>query len=73
MQTAQGSLVLVGVDTATPTVHWNGAQVPFITGIRVDWEADEQRIKLKVSAEDASHAELRAAGIAVKLEGAHHG
>lgn len=73
MQTAQGSFVLVGVDTATPTVHWNGAQVPFVTGIRVDWEADEQRIKLKVSALDPLHDELRLAGINVKLEGTHHG
>lgn len=71
MQTAQGSLVLVGLNTPTAKVFWNGAEVPFVTDIRADWEADEQRIKLKVSADAPIHADLRAAGINVKL-GGHH-
>lgn len=71
MQTAQASLVMVGMDTVAPTIFWNGAIVPFISSVRVDWEADEQRIKLKVSENDALHTELRAAGIIVKVEGQH--
>lgn len=69
MQTAQGSLVLVGVNSPTAKVFWNGAEVPFVTDIRADWETDEQRIKLKVSADDAIHAELRANGVTVKVGG----
>jgi hypothetical protein len=46
--------------------------VPNINAIRVDWEADEQRIKLKVSDIDpALQAELLVAGISVKKEKTH--
>lgn len=72
MQSAQGSLVMLGLNAPTATVFWNGAQVPYITNVRADWEADEQRVKIKVSANDPLHDELRAAGINVKLE-VHHG
>jgi len=71
MQTAQGSLVMVGLNSPAAKVFWNGIEVPNITDIRADWEADEQRIKLKVSAELPIHAELRSAGINVKV-GGHH-
>lgn len=66
INSAQGSLTMVGLNTTTPQVFWNGVVVPHIVGIRVDWENDEQRIKLKVSASDTIHAELTAAGILIK-------
>ncbi len=71
MQAIQGSLMFIGVNTPTPQVFWNGEEVPNVTGIRIDWESDEQRVKLKVSAELPIHAELRLAGLIVKLENRH--
>jgi len=71
MQAIQGSLMFIGVNTPTPQVFWNGGEVPNVTGIRIDWESDEQRVKLKVSAEAPLHAELRLAGLIVKLENRH--
>lgn len=72
MQISQGSLVIVGANTQTAQVFWNGVVVPNIVGIRVDWENDEQRVKLKASIDDVIYNELRTAGINVKLE-AYHG
>jgi hypothetical protein len=67
MQTAQGNLVMVGLNTPAPQVFWNGAEVQGITGIRVDWENDEQRIKLKVNGTDeAMYSELALAGVTIK-------
>jgi hypothetical protein len=65
-QITQGSLTMIGLNTKTPSVFWNGHLVPFITGIRVEWEDDEQRVKLKVSEiEQSLLTELVAAGLAV--------
>jgi hypothetical protein len=73
MITTQGSLTMVGLNTTSPTVFWNGGIVPNITSIRVDWEDDEQKVKLKVSdMELGMLAEMTVAGIAVKI-GARHG
>ena len=70
MQTAQGSLTMVGLNTETPRVFWNGNEVLGVTHIRVDCDADEQRVKLKVSSMvDALYAELVAANITVKRGG----
>lgn len=67
MQIAQGNLVIVGANTQTPHVFFNGLPVSGITGIRVDWENDEQRVKLKVNGTDTDmYNALRAAGIIVK-------
>jgi len=71
MQSVQGSLVFIGLNTPTPQVFLNGAVVPNITEVKVDWESDEQRVKLKVSALLPIHDELRAAGVTVKV-GGHH-
>lgn len=49
INSAQGSLTMVGLNTPAPQVFWNGAQVPCITGIRVDWEADSQRLWYRVN------------------------
>ena len=67
MITATGALTMVGLNTAKPTVFWNGGIVPGIVGIKVDWEDDEQVIKLKVDGTDnAIYAELLVAGIHIK-------
>jgi hypothetical protein len=70
-QTAQGALTLMGLNTPTAQVFWNGIAIPNITSIRTDWELDEQRVKLKVSMDDPIHDALRAAGISVKKERDH--
>lgn len=68
-QTAQGSLTMVGLNTATPQVFWNGKPVVGLTSIRTDWEDGEQRVKLKCSSIDPTlEAELIAGGITVKKE-----
>lgn len=73
MQVTQGSLALVGLNTTTPAIYWNGVPIPNITNVRVDWDADEQRIKLRADPVDAIlAAELAAAGISMKKEGKHH-
>lgn len=71
MQLAQGSLVIVGLNTQTPQVFFNGHEVPSILEIKVDWESDEQRVKLKVSTLLPIHEELRLNGVTVKLGGNH--
>ena len=72
-QITQGSLTMVALNTDKPTVFWNGSAVPGITGIRVEWEDDEQKVKLKVTdMELGMLAEMTVAGIAVKI-GARHG
>lgn len=49
MQTAQGSLVIVGVNTTTPKVFWKGTEVLGVVSVKVENEVgDEQRVKLKV-------------------------
>jgi hypothetical protein len=67
-QTTQGALTMVGLNTAKPTVFWNGGIVQNVTGIRVDWEDDEQKVKIKVTDMDpAVQAAMQAAGITVKV------
>lgn len=69
MQITQGNLVMVGVNTLTPQVYFNGKQVEGVVGIRIDWEADEQRVKLKVNGtDDSTYQALLAAGIHIKME-----
>jgi hypothetical protein len=65
----QGSLTMVGLNTSSPQVFWNGKAVPGIVAIKTEWEDDEARVKLKVDgADDALYMELVAAGIVVKKE-----
>ena len=72
MQTTTGSLTIVGLNTPSAQVFWNGALVPNITAVRVDWEDDEQRVKLRVTDIDpALQVELIEAGIQVK-KGSRH-
>lgn len=72
MITAKGSLTMVGLNSPAPSVFWNGKPVPNITAVRVDWDNEEQRVKLKVSDIDpALQAELLAAGLMVRKEKSH--
>lgn len=69
IESAQGSLTMIGLNTSTPQVFWNGVKVPGIVAIKTEWEDDEARVKLKVNgSEDALYMELVAAGIVVKKE-----
>lgn len=65
--TANGSLVIVGLNTPAPQVFWNGTEVAGVVSIRSEWEHDERHIKLRVKGtDDALYMELVAAGIQVK-------
>lgn len=67
MQIVQGSLVIVGAHTATPTVLFNGLPVIGVIGIRVDWDHDEARVKLRVNGtDDATYVALASAGVTIK-------
>ena len=65
MQTTQGNLVLIGMNTPSPQVFWNGVQVQGVTGINVSNNTDAQRVLLALT-EDPIIAELKAAGIIIK-------
>ena len=65
MQTTQGNLVLIGMNTPSPQVFWNGVQVQGVTGINVSNNTDTQRVLLTLT-EDPIIAELKAAGIIIK-------
>lgn len=73
MITAQGNLALIGTETSNPRCHWKGQEIPGVLEIKIDWEPDERRVKLKVrqTTDDVArqlYAELRSAGITVKEE-----
>lgn len=72
MQIVQGSLVIVGVNTVNPQVLFNGSQVQGVTGIFIDWDSSEQRVKLTVSGVDYdTYNKLALEGVIVKKE-QHH-
>ena len=72
INTAQGSLTIVGANTPTVQLFWRGKPVPNVTAVRTDWEHDEQRVKIKVSDIDPDlRAELLVAGVSVKKEMAY--
>ena len=67
MLTTQASLVMLGLNTKTPQVFFNGVPVPDVTEIKVDWEHDEQRVKLRVAGDDDTiYMQLVDAGISVR-------
>ena len=65
MQTAQGSLVIIGANTPDVKVYWNGQDVPGVKGIIVDNDFDTHKVVLKVQ-EDPVLAELISAGITIR-------
>lgn len=67
MQVAQGSLVIVGANTADCQVYFNGAPVEGVTGVNVAHDADTHRVVLEIS-ETPQVAELKAAGIVVRRQ-----
>ena len=72
MISAQSNLTMVGLNTPTPQVFWKGQRVPGVTGIKVDWEDDEQRVKIRITdgwnmvSDQQVLDEMRAAGIMIK-------
>ena len=70
-QVAQGALTMIGLNTPHPSVYWNGFTVPNITAVRVEWENDEQQVKLHVSRLEPIHEVMQLAGISVKPERRH--
>ena len=64
MNSAQGSLVIVGANSTECKVFWNGQPVPNI-GVSVINSATLQRVVLTVQ-EDPILAEMAAAGITIK-------
>lgn len=68
MIAVQGTLTMVGLNTPTPQIFWDGKELLGILSIRVDCDDDEQRTKIKVTdyADDALVAEMQAAGITIK-------
>jgi hypothetical protein len=68
----QGNLVMLGLNTDAPQVYFNGNQVTDVTEIKIDWEHDEQRVKLKVNGtQDELYMQLVEAGVTVKKEKRH--
>ena len=64
METAQGSLVIIGANTADCQVFWNGAIVPN-KGVTVENTLDIHKVVIKVK-EDPSVAEMQSAGITIR-------
>lgn len=67
MQTTQGSLVIIGANTAEPQVFWNGVPVQGVVGIHIDNERVKQQrtVTLRLK-EDPAIVEMRAAGINIR-------
>jgi len=67
INTAQGNLVMIGLNTPAPQVFWNGAAVNGITAINVVNNAATQSVVLKL-AESEQIASMQAAGITIRRE-----
>ena len=65
LNSTQGSLVMVGLNTETPQVFWNGAKVDGVLGIAVDSGAAVRKVVLRVQ-EDPVLDEMQAAGVIVR-------
>ena len=64
---AQGSLVMVGLNTPSPQVFLNGTLIEGITSIKVVNTPEAKSVVLGFH-EDPQITALRAAGVTVKLE-----
>ena len=65
--TVKGNLTMIGLNTDTPQVFWNGKAITGLLGVKVEWEKGERQIKLRVNgADDALYMELVSAGINIK-------
>lgn len=66
MQIAQGSLVIIGANTKTPNVMWNGRQVEGFVDVKVNFS---NKVTLKIKKEFLESDSVKAvvaAGISVK-------
>ena len=67
MLTAQGNLVIIGINTDTPQVLFNGIPVTGIVDVKVDWEEDERRVRMRVDGNNlALYRQLGDAGVTIK-------
>lgn len=67
LNSTSGSLTMVGLNTPTPKVFWNGQEVPGVTSIKTNNDDGEHSVKLRVNGgADALYMELVSAGISVK-------
>ena len=64
-KTVQGSLTMVGLNTESPDVFWNGVKVANISAIKVDHHEGVNRVVLTIP-EESVIAEMREAGIIIK-------
>lgn len=64
METAQGSLVIIGANTPDCKVYWNGVVVPN-KGVTVENTEALHKVVIKV-AEDPSVQEMQLAGITIR-------
>jgi hypothetical protein len=67
VNTAQGSLVMLGLNTPTPQVFWNGALVDGIVGINVVNNGAKQSVVLKIP-DSEQIASMQDAGITIRRE-----
>lgn len=56
---------MVGLNTKTPQVFWNGVKVDGVLGIAVNSDAAARKVVLRVK-EDPVIAEMQAAGVFVR-------
>lgn len=67
MQIVQGNLTMMGLNTETPQIFWNGLPVGGITKVNVEWTDKEQEVKIRVNgSDDAVYMEMVSAGINIK-------
>jgi hypothetical protein len=72
INTAQGSLTIVGANTPAVQLFWRGKPIPNVTSLSTDWDHCEQRVKIKVTAMDpVLQCELLDAGLIVNKEQSH--
>lgn len=69
MEVATGNLTMIGLNTETPSVFWNGVKVSGVVGIRVENAEGTQKVVLTVQ-ENPVLSEMRAAGVKIVRAGA---
>lgn len=70
LEQASGNFMIVGINTTSPSFYWRGVKIPFIVRAHINWENDDQKIKLVVvNMETDLLNELVSAGITIKQIG----
>lgn len=65
---AEGSLTIVGANTSTPQVFWNGVLVENVVSVRVSNDVNEQRVVITVPEQDATLASMQSSGVIIRRE-----